>query len=119
MMIRLVLQQAAIVVQHLDHMRVGVEHLLARKQRRRGQESAIAAHRIVDLQSVAAAHDVVIQAMARGGVHGARAGIQSHMIAQDHRHLPIVEGMLQQHVLESRALDGRDRRSIAPRPTIS
>ena len=111
-MIGLVLQQAAILVQHLDDMRIGVEHLLARKQRRRRQESAVAAHRIFDFQAVAAAHDVVIQAMPGRGMHRARAGVESHMIAQHHRHLPIIERMLQQQVLESRALDRRDRRSI-------
>ena len=109
MMVRLILEQAAVVVQHLDHMGVGVEHLLAGKQRGRWQESAVAAHRVVDFQSVAPADDVVIQAMPGRGMHGAGAGIEGDMLAQDHRNLPIVEGMLQQHVLESGAF--RRRRS--------
>ena len=50
MMVRLILQQSLIVVQHLDDVRVRIEHLFAGKQRRSGQESAVAAHRIVDFQ---------------------------------------------------------------------
>ena len=111
-MVRLVLEQAAVLAQHLDDVRIGVEYLFSRKQRRCGQESAVAAHRIVDLQTIAAADDIVIQTMARRGVHGARAGIERHVLAQDHRHLPIVEGMLQQQMLERRALDARDLHPI-------
>src|SRR5713226_10196887 len=103
MMIRLIFQQAAVVMKNLDHMGVGVEYLLAREQRRRREESAVAAHRIVDLQSVTASHDVVIQAMSGRGMHGAGTGIERDMFSQDHRYLPIVQGVTQRHVLESRA----------------
>ena len=96
MMIRLVLQQPAVLDQHLDDMCVGVEYLLAGKQRRAGQKAPVAADRIVDFQVVAPADDVVIEAMAGRGVHRSGAGIERHVIAENHRHLPIVKRMLQQ-----------------------
>ncbi len=65
MMIRLILEQTAVVVQHFDHMRVGVEYLFARKQRRRGRKRPSPPTGFSISRSVAAADDVVIQAMAR------------------------------------------------------
>ena len=88
-------------------MRIGVEHLLAGEQRRRGQKAAVAADRIFDLEAVASTDHIVLEAVAGRRVHGTRAGIERHVIAEDHRHLSVVKRMLQQHVLELRALDGR------------
>ena len=62
MMVELLFEQPAVkCVQDIDHMRIGLEHLLAREQRRRVKEAAVAAHRIVDFEPITAAHDIVIQ----------------------------------------------------------
>jgi hypothetical protein len=84
----------------VDHVSVGVEHTLTREQRRRGQKASVSAHRVLHLEPVAAADDVVVQAVARRGVHGARARIERDVIAQDHRNAASVERMLQLELLE-------------------
>ena len=38
--------------------------------------------------------------MARRGVHGAGAGVRGDMVADDDRHLALLEGMPQQHTFE-------------------
>ena len=91
-------------------MSVRLEHLHARDQRRVGQEAAVAAHRVVDRQPVAVPDGVVLLAVPGRGVHGARAGIERHVLAEDDRHLPIVERMLQLQTLERSALDLGERR---------
>jgi len=78
-----VFEQSAALHEHLDHMRIGIEYQLARKQRRRRQKSPVAADRIIDFQVVAPADDVVLEAMARRGVHGARSGIEFDVVRSD------------------------------------
>ncbi len=95
MMVRFVLEQPAVLNQLSDHMCVGVEYLLARKQRSRGQKAPVAAHRIVNFEVVALAHDVIIEAVSRRRVHRSGTGIQIDVLAENHRHLAIVERMLQ------------------------
>ncbi len=112
MVVRLALEQAAVFAQHLGDMRVRVEHLLTGEQRRRRQEPPVPAHRVVDLEVVAAAHQVIVQSMTGGGVNRARARIERDVISQDDRHLPIVERVLQQQVLESGALGLGDHRPM-------
>ena len=70
----------------------------------RGQEAAVAAHRILDREAVAAADDVVLQAVPRRRVHRARAGIERHVVAENHRHLALVKRMPQHQMLERGAL---------------
>ena len=69
--------------------------MLPGEQRGVGQEAAIPAHRVVHRQTVAVADDVVLQAMAGGGMDGAGAGVQGDVLAEDDRHLPVIEGMLE------------------------
>ncbi len=103
-MVRLALQQPAVLPQHFDDVRIGVEHLLPGEQRRRGQKAAIPADRVFDLQVVTATHDIVIQTVPRCRVHRARAGIERDVIAQDHRHFAIIKRMLEFEIFERLAL---------------
>ena len=48
-----------------------------------------------EMQAVALPDLEIFLAMPRRGVHGARARIDGHVIAQDHRHLSLEEGVLQ------------------------
>ena len=86
--------------QDLDDVRIRLEHVLAGEKRRARQEPAVIAHRVVDLQAVAAADHVVLLAMARRSVDAAGARIQRHVRAEDDRHLAIVERMTQLHALQ-------------------
>jgi len=72
--------------------------LLAGKQRRRRQKSPVAAHRILDFQVVAAARDVVIEPWPGAVCTAPVPAFERHIIAQNHRDLPLVERMLQQEV---------------------
>ena len=99
-MVRLVLEQLPVVMQYLDDVGIRVEHQLAGEQRGRGEESTVAAHGIVDFQAIAAADVVVVQAMSGRGMHGAGAGIEVDMVAEDHRDFTVVERMPQPQMLE-------------------
>ena len=63
-------------------------------------EAPIAQHRVDHRQAVALADDVVVLAVRRRGVHGAGAGLERDVVAEDHRHLPSLERMLQLQALE-------------------
>jgi hypothetical protein len=73
---------------------LGDVDVLAGEQLGALDKAAIAAHRVVHRQAVAVADDVVLQAMTGGGVHGAGAGLQGDVLAEDDRHLAVVEGVL-------------------------
>lgn len=87
--------QGAAFAQHLDHVAIGLVHRLAGEELGTGQELAVGAHRVVHGQSVAQADDVVVLAVAGGGVHTAGAGLQGHVLAQDHGYLAVEEGVVQ------------------------
>ena len=98
------MQQPAAALQRLDDELAGLVELHAADQRHVGLEAPIAQHRVDHRQAVAAADDVVVLAMRRRGVHGAGAGLERHVIAEDHRHLPILERMLQLQSFEQLGL---------------
>ncbi len=100
-------QQRTPLAEHLDHARVGVPHLLARKQRRGRQKPAVVADRVIDREPVALAHDEVFLAVARRGVHGARAALERDVLAQYHRDFALVERMAQLQALECGTIRAR------------
>ena len=74
-------------------MLIGLEDVLAFEELGAGQEAPVPAHRVVDGQAIAAADDIVLQAVTGGGMNGAGARVQGHMLAQDHRDLAVIEGV--------------------------
>ena len=92
---------------------VGVVHLDARDEGRALAEAAVAHHRVVHRQAVLRADDEVFLAMRGRGVHGAGAGLERHVIADDHRHVLLEERMLELQVLELLAGELRQHLALA------
>ena len=67
----------------------------ARKQLGIRQKAAITTHRVVDRQPIAPAYLIVFQAVARGCMHRTGTGLRSNMLADNDRHLAIIEWMPQ------------------------
>ena len=77
------------------------------------RKRAVVAHRVDHRQPVLHADREVLLAVAGRGVHRAGAGIERHVLAEDHRHLALVERMLQLQAFQRAALAAR--RAPAPR----
>ena len=97
---RLVVQQPPVALQGLDDDRVGFLDLEARNQRRTGQEAPIVADRVAHRQPVALADREVFLTVAGGGVHRAGAGLERDVLAQDDRHLPLLQRVRQLQAFE-------------------
>ncbi len=67
--------------------------MLSGKQFGVRKKPAIAADRIVDRQAVTASDDIVFLAMPGRGMHGAGARLRGDVLAEDDRHLALVERM--------------------------
>ncbi len=81
-------QQSTARFQFLQHQRVGFPDRPAgqfadRQRRRRGDEAAVVADRVVHRQAVLAADVVVVDTVRRGGVHQAGAGLGGDVRAAD------------------------------------
>ncbi len=96
----LVVQQGTTLGQHLDHGRIGLEHVLAGKQFGIRQIDAVAANRVGHFQTVLLTDHEVFLTVARGGVHRAGTGVQGDVITQHHRHVEAVEGVVEAQQLE-------------------
>src|SRR6185436_10399117 len=103
--IRLEMDQPSPLAQRLDDLRVRIEHREAFEQRRARDEAAVVADRVVDRQAVAPAHLVIIRAVAGRRVHGPGAGVERHVIAEDHGYFALVERVLEPQPLERLSLD--------------
>ena len=95
-----VLEQPSALPQFIDQHLVGVAHLDTGHEGRAFAEAPVTHHRVVHREAVFLADDEVFLAVRGRGVHGARAGFQRDVIAQDHRHVFGQEGMLQLQVFE-------------------
>ena len=107
----LVRQQIAAGLQGLDDERVRLPDAHAAEQRDVGIKTTIVIHRIVDLQAIAAADHVVVQAVSGCGMHGAGAGIGGDVVAHDDRDFALLERVPQQHAFE--CLAGRVRHDFS------
>ncbi len=107
--VRLEVHEPPFLAQRFDDLRVGVENAQTLEQRRARDEAPVVADRVVDRQVVAPAHLVVVGTMAGRGVHGAGAGVERHVRAEDHGHLALVERVLEPQALERLALDLGER----------
>ena len=79
------LQQGAALAQELDDGGIRVEHALAGEVLDLGQEAPRLVDRAVDVEPVAHAGQVVVPAVAGGGVHDARAGVERHVVGEQRR----------------------------------
>ena len=102
--VRLVVDQFSGLLDRLDDLRVRVENRESFEERRADDKAAVVPDRVVDRQVVAPAHLVVVGAVAGRRVDGAGAGIEGHVLAEDHGHLTFVEWMLESQPLERLAL---------------
>ena len=68
--------------------------MFAGKKRGRGQELAVITHRVFNRQVVALTDHIVFLAVTGGGMDGAGAGIECHVIADNQGHLAGIEGVL-------------------------
>ena len=98
--IRLEMHQPPALAQRLDDLRVRIEHRESLEERRARDEAAVVADRVVDRQAVVLADLEVVRAVAGRGVHGAGAGFERHVIAEDDGHFALVERMLEPQALE-------------------
>ncbi len=94
------LDQGAPGLEGVHDLLVGAEDMLAGEEGGVGQEAAVAAHGVLHPQAVAVADQIIIQAMAGGGVDGAGAGLQGDMLPEDDGHLAVIEGVLELQPLE-------------------
>ncbi len=80
-------------------------------ERRIRQEAPIVADRVGHRQVVELAHREVFETVPRCGVHGAGARFERDVLAENHRHLTILERMRQLQAFERLAVELRD---VAP-----
>ena len=91
--------------------------LLAREALDLGQEAAALVHRAVDVEAVAHAGQVVVPAVAGGGVHDAGAGVERDVVGEHARRVAVDPGMAEAQPARAprpsprraarRAVDGR------------
>jgi hypothetical protein len=85
----------AVLGQGFQHLLVAVPDRQAADDGRVGVELAVVADRVGDFQAVFQTGDVVVMAVAGRDVDQADAGFGGDEVGQDHRHLVVVERMLQ------------------------
>jgi len=87
-------------------------------QRGVGQEAPVVADRVGHRQAVALPDGEILHPVPWGGVYGASAGIECHMLPEHDRHLPVLQGVLQPQSLQGAALElrqhGSARQAEAP-----
>ena len=110
------LDQGSVLFQHLDHMLVGLEHMLTLEQRRTGDKAAIAADRVVHRQPVTLADNVVIHTVAGCRVHRTGTSLERDVVAQHDGHLAVIERVLQQLAIEYRTLCAPDHLVVGDTP---
>ena len=106
-------QASAFLERQLD-VRIGVEDALAPEQLYRVEEVPPRADGRVDLEPVFHARQEVIGAVARSGVHGARALLERDVVAKDSYGVAFVERMAESNPFELLAFEARDRRPERP-----
>ena len=101
------MQEPAALRERIDDHRVGRIHLEAGHERDVGQEAPVIADRVGHRQAVALPDGEILVTVPGGGVDRAGARIERHMLAEHHRHLPVLERVLQLQSLERAALELR------------
>ena len=107
------LQEGARLAQELHDRGVRVEDLLPGEALDLGQEAPRLVHGAVDVEAVADAGEVVVPAVAGGGVDDAGAGVEGDVVGQDDGRVAVDPGVAEAQALEVRALrlgEGRAER---------
>ena len=81
--------------QQFDNFLINFINVLPCEQFHRGTINAVIIEGIESADAVFARHDKIVDTMVCGGVHSAGTRLGSDMITKQHRHLPIVERVLQ------------------------
>ena len=115
MLKRLAVPEAPAFLQRFFNLRVCVEHALTPEELDCFQEVPSRPDRRIDLETVLHARREVVAAVARRGVHGARAGLERDVIGQHAHRITGIEGMAEANVLELLTLHPRNR--CAERPS--
>ena len=102
-------QQCALLLEVTHDPGVRVEDLLAGEAVDLGKEPTRLVHRAVDVQAVPDAGEVVVPAVAGGGVHDAGARLERHVVAEHGRRVAVDPGMPEAQVLERGTLHDRER----------
>ena len=105
------MQEPAALRERFDDHRVGRIHLQAGHERDVGQEAPVVADRVGHRQAVALPDREILVTVPGGGVDRAGARIERHVLPEYHRHLPVLERVLQLQSLERAALELRQHRS--------
>ena len=111
----LAVPEARALLERLLHVGVRVEHPLSAEQLHRVEEMSARADRRVDLEAVLDAGQEVVGAVAGRGVHGARARVERHVVAEDAHRIALVQRMAEADALQLLALHprhGRSKRTI-------
>ena len=99
-------QQRAVGAHRLDDELAALLEFQAAHQRRVGEEPAIVAGGIGHGQVVTPADHEIILAMCRCRMHRAGSGLRRDVIAEDHRHVVVLERMRDPQLLQHAALEG-------------
>ncbi len=110
-LVLLVMHEPAVRLHLFEDERARFVQLHAADERRIRQEAPVVPDRIRDRQVVELADREVLETVARRGVHGAGAGFERDVLAENDRHLPILERMLQLQAFERLAVELRERRA--------
>ena len=94
------LQQQSRLREGFDHGFISGPDRLTTHQWRFVVELAVIAHRVIHQELIFIAHDIVVQAMARRGMHQTRTRFERDVIAADQRHFTCIEWMLEPSTFE-------------------
>ena len=93
-------QQAAVFLQPFGNHGVGFPHSKAGHARHIAAVAAFAVYRIIQFDAVFQAHEIIVQAVRRRGVHQARACFGGNVVAVEHRNIALEERMLEMQVFQ-------------------
>ena len=96
-------QQAAVFAQPVDDYRIGFPHTQAGHARHFADVAALGIDRIVELDAVFVADEIVFQTVRGRGVHQTGTGFGGNVLAVEHQDVAIQERMVQMQVFQSRA----------------
>ena len=100
MQISFVMQQSTVFTQHIHHFVIGFKDMLASKQWRISQISAVTRNRVCYFQTIFVTYHKVFLTVAWRSMHRTGTGIGGHMLTQYHRDSKIIEWMVEMQQLQ-------------------
>ena len=113
------LQQHPVHLQFVNNRLVGLPYREPTDERHLSKKAAVIAHRVFHRQTVFLPYDVVIHAVCRRGVHRSGPGFHRHVIPENDRYLPLIEGVLQQNIFKLAPGTSSDSVGAVPIDTIA